>query len=257
MSDAPELRFERPIPARDGPNREAGNFYRSATGPASDAIGGVPLTSVQAAVVSAVRMGYKIAAAQVDRTERFAKRMSQAGDQAAGPESERQALDATEELVFKALMSGLTFLEGAAADRANPIMRLAKAQYQLLGTLLGLTPARDRDAGPDEKRPPAPARETPVDRARTRARLQIRHRGAERRAVRVREFDLAADAAPGEYPVTFYADERASGTIAGIVTVRRDSGPTLTLTSPEPAGSWTAPICDDDGIQIGYIEIEL
>ena len=51
------------------PDRGAANFYRSASDNDA-AVGGVPLDSVEAAVVAAVRMGYKIAAEQIDRTER-------------------------------------------------------------------------------------------------------------------------------------------------------------------------------------------
>ena len=107
--------------------------------------GGVPLDSVESAVTAAVRMGYKVAAAQIERTARIARRFRDAGDQAAGARrdqgesSERKALDASEQLIFKALMAGLGWLEGVAADNGNPVRRIAAAQFQMLGAMLGLS----------------------------------------------------------------------------------------------------------------------
>ena len=62
----------------------AGNFYRAGARRRSDAVGGMPSTASSAAVTAAVRLGYKVAEAQIDRTARLARRLRDAGDQAAG-----------------------------------------------------------------------------------------------------------------------------------------------------------------------------
>jgi len=58
--------FVRPV-TRTGPRRSAANFYRSASG-SGVVIGGVPRDTVEDGVTAAVRMGYQIAQAQIDRT---------------------------------------------------------------------------------------------------------------------------------------------------------------------------------------------
>jgi hypothetical protein len=261
-------RFERPLLKRTAPRRSIANVYRSSGGGA--AVGGVPLDSVEAAVVSAVRMGYKIAAAQIDRTERLAQRLRQAGDQAAGPGSDRQALDATEQLVFRAMMGGLSWLEGIATDGGNPLKRLAAAQYRILGSFLGLSPAdkppvrrgrrRDDSAEDHEASPPAPAgRAAAVAQRPTRARLKIRHETPEGRAVEVRRWHLAGAAAPGQDPITFYSNKPGAGTIGGALIVTLKGAPTLSLATPPAAapGLWKAAICDEQSMQIGSVEIVL
>jgi hypothetical protein len=260
--------FERPRPARTAPHRGAANFYRAAPGDATGAAGGVPLDSVEAVLVAAVRTGYKIAEAQVDRSARLAQRLRQAGDRAAGPGSDRQALDATEQLVFRAMMSGLGWFEGVAADRGNPLRRAASAQYRLLGSLLGLTSSDEPEARPGAPEPSSthargsdPPR--PTSRASRRPRAvespQIRHTGSERRPVRVRQWELGPDTPPGDYRVVLYGPDAATGTIDGVLTVRRRHVAVLTLETRRDAkrGVWRAAVCDEPGTQVGYIEVEL
>jgi hypothetical protein len=248
-------RWERPPLNRTAPNRGAGNFYRSGSDNAT-VVGGVPLDSVEAAVTAAVRMGYKIAEAQIERTARLGKRLREAGDQAAGPHSDRKALDATEQLVFRALMAGLGWLEGLASERGSPLRRLATSQYQIIGSLLGLTPADAREA-PTTRNGRDGGGSTPVKTRRSPPALRIRHKGV-KRAVEVRDWQLAADITPGEYPLTFYAGNQASG-IAGVLTVGGRQPGLLTLEAPQEAvsGFWKAAICDADGLQVGHIEIAL
>src|SRR6266699_1752243 len=88
-----------PLP-RTRPDRCAANYYRSAAadsnGEDDKAIGGIPLSSTESAVVAAVRMAYRVAEVQIDRSARLAQRLREAGDQATGPNSDQRALDATE-----------------------------------------------------------------------------------------------------------------------------------------------------------------
>ena len=264
MKGQPAHRYVRPRLDRSAPDRGAANFYRAA-GDTPDVLAGIPLNSAEAAVTAAVRMGYKIAEQQIDRTTRLARRFRDAGDRAAGAGSDKKALDATEQLVFKGMMGGLAWLEGFAAEPGNPLRRLASAEFRLIGALLGLLPPDEgahRDGRTQDERSeaiPSTRAEPRYDataRARARTVPQVRHKGAERRAVQVREWELAGDAA-GAYPLTFYTDRPGSGAIEGELTVNRTGSPTLTLTTTAGTapGIWTAAICDRDGMQVGYIAI--
>lgn len=268
MIEPSASRFERPILQRYAPKRGPAHFYRAAADN-PEVIGGIALDSIEATATAAVRLGYKVAEAQIQRTARLARRMRAAGDHAAGPGSDRKALDATEQLIFKTLMAGLSWVEGLASDGGNPLRRLATAQYQLLGGLLGLLDAEKRSVEPRSGGEQAAAgdhvpRPSVDPRARggraAPAHIEIRHlgtrrRNAVRRAVRLREWELAAGAR-GTYPVTFYGDEPGAATIPGELTV---TGATATLsvttTSRTAAGIYKTAICDKGGRQRGYIEI--
>jgi len=252
-----------------GPNRRGGGFYRTAEGEGK--LGGVPLKSAEDAVVAAVRMGYKVAEAQIERSASLAKRLRNAGDRAVGPNSDRQALDATERLVFRSLMAGLGWLESAAAEGGSPLRRLAAAEYRLLGSMFGLTPpeafksavAQSSD-GTFERTPvvPTSARaEVPSARnAQTpRRELQIVLQGAVRRPVRVQGWDLAHDSQPGKAGLTFYSAERIDSPEmpASIAITKTTAKLVLTIDRMATSGLWKAAICDADGLQLGFIEIIL
>jgi hypothetical protein len=230
----------------------------------------VPLDSVEAAVTSAVRMGYSIAEAQIDRSARLARRLREAGDRAAGPDSDRQAVDATERLVFRAMMAGVSWLEGIAAEPGSPLKRLAAAEYRILGSLFGLSSAAEPSA-PDGRPPARSAGDTDASRpgtsgsaafpraSRVRVPLRIRHLGQERRAVDVREWVLDAEIPAARYRITFYNVERPADSIPGTLTVRGTGPATLALETSREAvpGLWKAAICDSGDIQVGHIEIAL
>jgi hypothetical protein len=268
MSNDKARWFERPQLKRTAPDRTAGNYYRSAADDGK-AIGGIPLNSSEAAIVAVVRMAYKVAEAQIDRSARLARRLREAGDRVAGPRSDRQALDATEQLVFRAMMSFLGWVENAASDDGNPLKRLAVAQYRLLGSLLGLTssePPKTQEARAPEdasRRADAPS---PADAAyrgeeAPRFPVRIQHAGKARRAVRIYAWEYAGDAGPPKtIPVKFYNVERGSRKpLQGEIVVTGKRSATLTLaTSPSvPAGRWRAALCDAKGVQMGHIEIML
>jgi len=268
--------FVRPV-TRTGPRRSAANFYRSASG-SGVVIGGVPMDTVEDAVTAAVRMGYQIAQAQIDRTTRIAHRFRDAGERAAGPHSERQALDATEQIVFKALMAGIGWLEGLATDQQNPLKRLATAEFNLLGSLLGLTPLRDSsqddaDGSRRSRRTPrsdrteaagvrdgaaaGAARSRPTPRGH--APLRVKQEGTERRVVQVRAWELDADVTRGDYEAVFYSAQAGPLRIAGSLTIRPPEPALLSLTIPPEAvaGTWKAAICDKHGVQLGFAEFSI
>jgi hypothetical protein len=253
--------FERPQPTRTSPKRNAANYFRSVAS-GRRAIGGIRLDSTEAAVVAAVRIAYNVAEAQIDRSVRLARRLRKAGDQATGGRSDKQALDATEQLVFKAIMAFLGWLEGAASESGNPLQRLAAAQYRIVGSVLGLTPpeASAKAKGRPPGRPDAPARaKAPSGKEEPRrGPVRIQHTGTERRAVRVSAWEY--EGSPRQtMPVTFYHVDGAGETLEGQIAVVGRQSVALTLATPRsaPAGRWRAALCDAEGVQVGRIEITL
>ena len=264
MSDTPTP-IVRPSLHRTTPNRSAANFYRSA-GPGA-AVGGVPLHTLEHAVVAAVRMGYKVAAEQIERTERLGRRLRQAADTAGGPGSDQKALDATEQIVFRAMMAGLSWFEGLASDGGNPLRRLATAEYRILGSMLGLTPPSDKpcaDAGPTPpdggpSAPPGPRADAGTPRPRVLQRQpRIKLEGA-RRVVQVRHYELTVPARGQDYPLVFYSAKPTGAEIKGRLFVNDQGAPTLSLKVPAnaPRGVWKAAICDGHRMQIGHVKIVL
>ena len=148
MSAAHDLKgrewWSRPSLERTGPIRSAGGVYRTAeTG--GESLGGVPLVTAEDAAVAAVRMAYRVAETQIARSGRLADRLRDAGDRAVGEQSDRKALDATERLIFRSMMSAAAWLEAGVAEGDTPVRRLMATQYRVIGSMLGLTqPARRR-----------------------------------------------------------------------------------------------------------------
>lgn len=257
----------RPQLERTGPDRTVGNYYRSAAD-GGNVIGGIPLTSAEAAVVAGVRMAYQVAEAQIDRSARLARRLREEGDRAVGPGSSEKALSATERIVFRAAMSLVEWLEAVAADRGNPIQRLAAAQYRILGAMLGLVPvegSEPRDGrAPDRESRRADAGGPGVGLPRREDAppfpVRIRHAGRERRAVRIVAWDYTGGAGPRQkIPVKFYHVRDGSKPLEGEILITGRRSATLTLTTPAsaPSGRWRAAFCDADGVQVGAMEIVL
>ena len=258
----------REAPDRDAPRRTAGGFYRTAEN-AGMTLGGVPLVDAQDAVVAAVRMAYRVAEAQIERSNRLAQRLRTAGDQAVGPDSGRQAVDATEKLLFNAAMSGLGWLENVAAEGDSPIKRLLATQYRMLGTMLGIVDPSS-DAPPDragrraERRgaPPDAGSDTRTSRQQATAppsSLRIVHRSERGRAVRVTDWVLTVHNEL-RAPVTFYPQTPGDDqVISAEFTVTADAVATLRVgvEAGIHPGRWRGAICDESQLQVGWIEIEV
>jgi len=257
----PHDAWVRPSPRQTGPLRGLGQLYRSAEVPGTT-LGGVPLSSAEDAVVAAVRMGYRVAQAQVDKAGRIGERLRSAGERAVGPDPEGQAADATERLVSSALLTGLAWLEGLAAEPGSPLRRYATAQYRLLGALLGLQLGKDEPVASVPPHPePHPAATRPeAPRSPARRVVSVVHCGGARRPVQVRALQLDEPGAQGEYELLFYGPGEFAIT---------DVAPTLMLAAGRPAllrietaretpaGVWKAAVCAPEGEQLGWIEIEL
>src|SRR5262245_57943494 len=131
--------WRRPEPTALGPNRSFGGYYRSSdrTLKGKD-FRGVPLQTTEDAVVAAVRLGYQVVDAQIERGLDMARRLRGAADRS-GSGDPANLLDNAERLISRGMLLGLEFLEGAAADPRTPIMRLLSAEFRMLGSVLGLT----------------------------------------------------------------------------------------------------------------------
>jgi hypothetical protein len=256
--------WSRQPPTRTAPRRHAGGVYRTAEGEDGKA-GGVPLDSAEAAVVAAVRLAYQVAETQIDRSTRLARRLRQAGDEQVGERSDAKAVDAAERLIQKALLSGLEWWEGSVAEGRCPVKRLAAAEYQMIGTLLGLGPAPHAgqpDAGRGEaaaaRADKAAVRPTPAPAV---PRVQVVHQGDKknRRAVRIEAWDIAAAAALQATVYFHSAADAASEPIEAEVQIGADhAGRLLIATPPRAAGGrWKCAVCDDAGVQVGQVEISL
>ena len=272
MSAEEPVLFTRPYLPRTGPDRRAANYYRSAAsdgkGKDGAALGGIPLAGTEAAVVAAVRMAYRVADAQIDRSARLAMRLREAGDQAIGRDSDKRALDAAERLVSKAFMALLGWAETAAAEGGSPLKRLAVAQYRLFGALLGVTDPVEHEApqGPTPTRPYTEARDSSAEPTRSVA-LRVQHTGQERRAVETRACSYTGDVAAGTtIAVTFYTVEgQPRQPVGADVVIDGPRSLTLRLDTARFSGGnlsaagsrWRAALCDADGLQIGQIEIVL
>lgn len=260
----PADRWARAAPGRPRPDRRVGGFYRASG--ERGRLGGIPVKNVEDAVVAAVRMGYKVADAQIDRSNRLARRLRDAGEQAAGPDVERKSLDAAERLVFRSMMSGLSWLEALSAKEGSPIMNLLEAEYRLLGRMLGLgnggsKPRAPGAASADASQPEAAAapvvgfgavkEQAPV--------LQVQLAARNSRPVLVRRFDVTADGRlPSRLAITFYLED-GSGKSFGATLESPKKGPqTLKIAPPAKGrGVWRAAVCDDKRLQLGLIEIEI
>ena len=145
--------WRRPQPEVTAPNRSFGGYYRTADREiGADQLRGVPLQTAEVAAVAAVRLGYNIVDAQIERGLAIARRLRSGADRAGVPET-GQVLTLAENLLNKGAMLGLEMLETAAAEPDSPMKRLFTAQFRLLGTLLGVDPGTAARR-PDEKSMP-------------------------------------------------------------------------------------------------------
>jgi hypothetical protein len=252
--------WSRARPTRGGPKRGAGGLYRTAAGK-EPSQGGVPLNTANAAVVAAVRLAYEVAEAQVERSTRLARRLREAGDKQAGPYSDSQALDATERLVMKTLMSGLEWWEGSVAEGRCPVKRLAAAEYRMLGTLLGFAPephGRQDKAAPAAP-PGAPPRHERKPRGAPEAlAVVLQGEKKHRRRVIVQAWDIPSTTHL-DPAVFFHSTEHAGAEPMGATLEMADGRIRLVIATPPgaPPGRWTCAVWDKSDVQVGSIEISL
>jgi hypothetical protein len=253
--------YSRPELPRRGPKRTAGGFYRTPDGGGTGLGGrGVPLHAAEDAVIATVRLAYKVADAQVERSARLASRLRQAGDRAVGEQSDRQALDAAESLVLRAMLGGLSWLEGVADDKA-PLRRLMTAEYRIIGSLLGLgsadTPTR-RDQASSAK-PAEQAAQTAGSQADLPVvpRATVKHTDPSARYVNVRRLQVDSQTIDNQVIYFHRLEQNTGEPFKGELLINQGAA-TLTVDPPNqaPAGHWRAAVCDN-AVQIGFVEIEI
>jgi hypothetical protein len=262
----PEIRpWSRAQPGRSGPRRSAGGLYRTAEGK-EPGTGGVPLDSANAAVVAAVRLAYRVAEAQVDRSLRLARRLRETGDKEVGANSDTQGLDATERLVTKAVLSGLEWWEGSVAEGRCPVKRLAAAEYQMIGQILGFaTPAAKKTATGDGAAQaaarPAAAREPRPQAAAPAPRLVIVHTGERqhRRRLDVASWELTTTEQLDPAVFFRHAEHLEADPIAAELALTEQGDVRLMIATPPQAmaGLWNCALCDAGGVQVGHIGLSL
>jgi hypothetical protein len=262
---------------RIGPNRNPGGLYRTADD-GKRSLAGIPLTSAERAVTAAVRLGYQVAEAQIDRTARLASRLRDAAEEQVGPGPERKAVDAAERLVFKGMMSGLEWLETFAAEPGSPLMRLAKAEYRLLGSLLGFTGDGTTEAvggrvaddgGGEAARPVAPLRRAatePIAERSDQYLVRFRNGVLDPRPVRLGAVSLyVRRLEPGAYSLKFRPDKAgAKDRIAAKLIVEGGKSTFVDFDddlASHDSGAWRAVIAmvreDEPVLQLGIVEVIL
>ncbi|MDM0026343.1 hypothetical protein [Variovorax saccharolyticus] len=263
----PSEPFTRVRPDRTEPIRSMGGLYRTAHRQKGGKVfGGATIQTTEDAVVAAVRTGYRIADAQIERGAKIARELRGAAERAgAGDASEM--LESGEGLGRRALFLALEWVEALAAPPDSPIKRALSAQYRMLGATLGLdaehfsrSQGRKQDAAePEPAGGPAGSREnfeSPPPARPPQPKILI---GGARRAVELKRW--RADAPVMKATLRFRlvggtADQAFDAPLRTGGDGRSEL--TLNLSDDLPEGRWKAAICNDlDGELVGMAEIEL
>jgi hypothetical protein len=256
-----------PLTVRE-PNRAVGGFYRIAPGQKGGKIfGGVPLQTTEDAVVAAVRTGYRIADAQIERGMKIAQQLRGAAKRAGAGEPKDMLLSA-ESLATRGIALIVEWLETQAAQPSSPLKRMLSAEYRLLGSLLGLGPdaANDLEAKIREifKQGDGQASATESS-ARAGVPPTVAHPvivfDGEPRAVELIKWELSGEVAGVTLkPLKFARAGDPGSTFDGRVEYRADDGAlvlTLTLSAQTAEGRWKAAICGTNNVLVGIVIVEL
>ena len=281
--------WSRPQPTAIGPDRSFGGYYRgSDLNVRGRDLRGVPLQTAEDAAVAAVRLGYRVVDAQIERGLDMARRLRGAAKRA-GARDARDVLDSSERLLSRSVLLGLEWLETAANQPGSPMRRLMTAQFRLLAALFGMemkeAASRATDSKPltsllgvdiedllsrlttaskrrDAESPATPTvpRETPAGNDRP---VRIQHaENSANRAVTVVRFEMYPpfpSAGPPRDLEFHYVSATIAETLRGTLTVG-PQGPTVLKVATRldhPAGRWRAAVCEANGDQAGIIEIDL
>src|SRR5262245_26960908 len=136
------MTYKRPLLQARGPNRSPGGYYRAAAGKNGGPLfAGVPLQVTEDAVVAAVRAGYRIADAQIERGMRIAEDLRGAA-QRVGTGDASDLLRNAEALAQRSALLGIDWLETLAALPSGPLRQMLTTQSRLLSGLIGLDSAQ-------------------------------------------------------------------------------------------------------------------
>lgn len=273
-NDQGQERWSRKIRSAEGPNRSFGGYYRSSDREVSGKMfRGVPLQTAEDTAVAAVRMGYRVIDAQIDRALDMARRLRGAATQA-GVKDSNDILDQAERLLSRGGLAALEFLESASNRPENPLMRLLAAEYRLLGSLFGLqtdaakTP--EKEATPTKQDKTKASTDTkPTDDDSTitsaprRSRVRIKHLQAtseKRRAVNIARFDVSVSPPPATSYDSFFHHTSLADAEPIKAKLKRETHGEWVLeihTERQPSGRWRAAVCNEKGEQVGIVEIDL
>jgi hypothetical protein len=239
------------------PNRSFGGLYRTAEHEErGETFGGIPLQTAEGAVVAAVRMGYRVADEQIEQGRRIASRLRGAVDRATGG-GLGTAADGMDELIVKAVQTGIEWIEGVARAPEGPLKRLATAQLTLLGSLLGVRP----DATEGAAAAPAPASSDAADRSdhspdRAAESVRIQHDEGSNRAVSVLKFRVPAKPRFRDDVQFHHVTQPGQLMKAALRLVEGRFVLRVNVSEADPPGRWRAAVLDEDRVQLGSIEIE-
>jgi hypothetical protein len=265
--------WRRPSEQETGPDRSFGGYYRTSDRKVSGKdFRGVPLQTAEDAAVAAVRMGYNVIDAQIERGLDMARRLRGAAT-SAGVRTADDVLDQAENLLSRTAVLGLEWLETAANEPGSPLTRLLAAQYRMLGSFLGLVkpPEPPRPAETAQAPPAAPATASEQDPASPAAaaasashrQVRIQHGGGSTlRAITIVSFDVGGPPAADDTPVdaTFHCTSTTTlETLTG--QLRHEAGGRWILevwtTNQQPSGRWRAAICNAQREQVGIVDIDM
>lgn len=262
------------------PNRAVGGLYRVTPEQVGGAMfGGVPLQNTEDAVVAAVRTSYRIADAQIERGMRIARELRGAATRAGAGEP-RDMLQSAEDLIRRAMLLALEWVETLAAQPSSPLKRMLSAEYRLLGALIGLDPdawkdvdkairtsGKRHDAEPaatdpapnaDGAQPPRPVIEFAGEARAIELSLWQLTREISSAEVKLKFTLAAAPSAPRASPRFTFGRAVAPATFEGSL-YRRNDGPLvleLRLAADTPEGDWKAPVCDGKEL-VGVVHLRL
>jgi hypothetical protein len=255
------------LPVR-GPNRSPGGYYRTAAGRNGGPVfGGVPMQATEDAVVAAVRAGYRIVDAQIERGMRIAEDLRGAARRAGVGEAS-DMLASAESLARRSMLLAIDWLETLAAQPSGPLTRILNAQYRLLGSLVGLDPQawKDlqkplRDSDGQKEAAPPPNRGLHAEPASSIAPRILFEAGMPARAVEVIKWQIRRDLrATTLAPLKFLRIGDLNSTFGGTVELDPADGVPilrLRLSDATAEGQWKAPICSQGNELLGIAIVEL
>ena len=159
-------------------------------------------------------------------------------------------------------MSVLTWVEGLAGER-DPVRRLMAAQYQIAGSMFGLTQPRASGSGGDGAGDEAPrAADGPPPQPKSTgslAQVKVVLKG-DKRPVRIKRYEVMAGV-PAKISHLLFSNNSAHArkTLNSTLAIEPGGQVMLEFTHLIDAdpGLWKAAVCDDQNVQLGVIEHEL
>jgi hypothetical protein len=229
--------WTRPKLERPGPIRTAEGLFRARSGPEAKT-GETVASSVNDTVEAIVRMAYRVAESQSERSQRLAQRLS------CGSGDADTVWKEIEDQAREVLKVGTD----AAAVNLVALKQLVQSECKVLQALLSLL-GIDSCGGNDGTQVPKVSPVRIVHVADT----------ADRRAVLVQAWRLHGEPPDVTRLHFIHVEHPSDPRIEAELSLAEMGPPRLALRTPAEArsGLWRAPICDSNDIQVGIIDILL